>query len=87
MPRIEYQSNNSGGSWWLNDEQWLALERAGWQVEWLDKPFAMGAVREGLSFQEAVAEWERVTGCSAKERGCDCCCRPHFFRDRDEEDN
>src|SRR5690348_13992879 len=31
---VEYDSNNSGGSWWLNDEDWIALEKAGWKVEW-----------------------------------------------------
>lgn len=32
--RVEYSSNNSGGSWWLNDKHWKALEDAGWEVEW-----------------------------------------------------
>lgn len=31
---VEYSSNNSGGSWWLSDEDWLALEAAGWEVNW-----------------------------------------------------
>ena len=34
MAKIEYHSNNSGGTWWLTDKDWLALEKAGWQVEW-----------------------------------------------------
>ncbi len=32
---IEYDSNNSGGSWWLDDDDWKALEKAGWKVEWV----------------------------------------------------
>jgi len=32
---ITYVSNNSGGSWWLKDEDWLALEKAGWRVAWV----------------------------------------------------
>lgn len=32
--RIEYNSNNSGGTWWLEDKDWYALEKAGWKVEW-----------------------------------------------------
>lgn len=32
---IEYESNNSGGSWWLEDEHWRALEAAGWKVLWV----------------------------------------------------
>lgn len=32
--KVDYTSNNSGGGWWLNDEDWLALEKAGWDVSW-----------------------------------------------------
>ena len=31
---VEYSSNNSGGSWWLKDKDWAALDAAGWRVEW-----------------------------------------------------
>lgn len=31
---VEYDSNNSGGGWWLKDEHWMALEKAGWKVGW-----------------------------------------------------
>lgn len=31
---IEYISNNSGGGWWLKDEDWINLEKAGWNVVW-----------------------------------------------------
>jgi hypothetical protein len=31
---VEYDSNNSGGDWWLTDENWKSLEEAGWRVEW-----------------------------------------------------
>lgn len=34
MFKLEYSSNNSGGSWWLKDKDWKALEDAGWVVEW-----------------------------------------------------
>lgn len=33
--RVEYISNNSGGRWWLKDEDWYALEKAGWKVKWI----------------------------------------------------
>src|SRR5688572_23033987 len=42
MGKIEYDSNNSGGHWWLKDEHWVALEKAGWVVDWFstqDHPF------------------------------------------------
>jgi hypothetical protein len=36
---IEYTSNNSGGRWWLKDEDWRALEEADWTVQWVkDEP-------------------------------------------------
>ncbi len=31
---VEYSANNSGGHWWLKDEDWQALETAGWRVRW-----------------------------------------------------
>lgn len=34
MVKVEYSSNNSGGHWWLKDEDWYALEKAGWKVDW-----------------------------------------------------
>ena len=32
--KLAYSSNNSGGSWWLKDRDWYALEKAGWDVDW-----------------------------------------------------
>lgn len=32
---VKYESNNSGGNWWLEDKDWFALEAAGWTVHWL----------------------------------------------------
>lgn len=32
MITVEYSSNNSGGSFWLSDENWLALHGAGWEL-------------------------------------------------------
>lgn len=34
MGYVEYDSNNSGGRWWLTDKDWFALEHAGWKVAW-----------------------------------------------------
>jgi hypothetical protein len=31
---VEYNSNNSGGQWWLSDQNWKDLEAAGWKVSW-----------------------------------------------------
>ena len=32
---LTYSANNSGGNWWLNDDDWRNLEDAGWQVKWV----------------------------------------------------
>lgn len=34
MAITEYSSNNSGGDWWLTDQNWRDLEAAGWTVNW-----------------------------------------------------
>jgi hypothetical protein len=119
---IEYNSNNSGGVWWLSDQNWIDLFEAGWKVAWADWPIhytaegnhkidsdgapvispddpefeskwdafkddsgrfqgavANRAYRNGLSFEDAVAEWEKITNMSALDAGCPCCGRPHEF--------
>jgi len=35
MMKVEYSSNNSGGSWWVDDAGWYALEKAGWIIDWV----------------------------------------------------
>jgi hypothetical protein len=93
--KIEYSSNNSGGDWWLKDEDWKVLEKAGWVVNWAanqtegigkaDKDgrwlgaLATEATREGLSRRMAIAEWEEITGQFESEEGCPCCGNPHSF--------
>ena len=39
MGYVEYASNNSGGYWWLSDDDWRALEKAGWIVAWAGLKF------------------------------------------------
>jgi hypothetical protein len=93
--KVEYSSNNSGGSWWLEDADWHALEAAGWEVEWYanrDSEFfgpdeggrflgalASSATRYGLSLRDAIEEWESITGERASALGCSCCGTPHSF--------
>ena len=36
---FEYNPNNSGGSWWLSDEDWKNLEKNGWKVVWANQEF------------------------------------------------
>lgn len=95
MGTLSYSSNNSGGSWWLSDEDWFAMEKAGWNVEWrkndtspwsrADKDgrwlgaLATRATLETDDPEGAVEEWERITGQNASDQGCNCCGEPHYF--------
>lgn len=36
---VEYNSNNSGGDWWLKDKDWKNLEKAGWRVIYSNEEF------------------------------------------------
>jgi len=40
---IRYDSNNSGGRWWLKDKDWKRLEKGGWKVIWANEPFVYTA--------------------------------------------
>lgn len=89
--KVEYRSNNSGGNWWLTDENWLALEKAGWKVAWVGNgdahsgdrwlgALARSAIKEGAtSLEKAAEEWEQITGERATDAGCPCCGIPHTF--------
>jgi len=98
--KVEYSSNNSGGDWWLTDENWRALEAAGWEVAWfamskdIFAPYKDGrwlgalatrATREGLSLRAAADEWVRVTGLDPTAAGCPCCGQPHTFTEYDDQ--
>ena len=92
---VEYSSNNSGGNWWLSDEDWSALEKAGWKVDWVkDEPAILSSLskdgrwlgaratrasKECPSLKEAILEFERITGQDASDEGCNCCGPPHSF--------
>ena len=99
MKKVEYYSNNSGGDWWLTDQNWYDLEAAGWKIEWckdVHKPanivdgrfigtLAQSATRVGLNLNEAIAEWERITKECASDCGCACCGQPHDFIEYDDD--
>lgn len=108
---VEYSSNNSGGYWWLSDDDWIKLEKYGWKVVWnnmeiqydkkgnylidndgmpklilnkkLDESFlgakARRAFRAGLTYDEAIEDWEKLTGENHAAKGCPCCGSPHDF--------
>ena len=83
MVTVNYSSNNSGGSWWLNDSDWKALEKAGWTVEWRNKPM-LKALATNASIKvkkpgDAIKSFKKATNQDPWAEGCNCCGRPHNF--------
>lgn len=127
---VEYSANNSGGHWWLTDEDWYALEKAGWKIAWnklypvydtsgktvrdengipvyTDAPsnpdttltffhkgeerflgtLAQYAYLKCNNMEEAVNNWEEITGKNSCDAGCPCCGQPHNFTLYDNNNN
>lgn len=78
---VEFSENNSGGSWWLSQSDYAALEEAGWEMGRRSYDGSIrGATRRGLSDDAAIEEWARITGENPDATGCECCGEPfHFF--------
>lgn len=77
---VKYRANNSGGSDWLDDQDWVELEYNGWSVAWPgDRTLPNRAYISVNSVDEAVNSFEEITGRSASEKGCPCCGPPHNF--------
>jgi hypothetical protein len=97
---LKYESNNSGGDWWLSDEDWRALEKAGWTVDWFRDQTSefrhadpdgrwLGALAQSASIDTddidaAISDWSAITGQYPDDEGCNCCGNPHSFSYRDE---
>lgn len=111
MILVEYDSNNSGGDWWLKDEDWEKLEKAGWLVQragqefvfndksnylkdkdgfptftendkdatYLNSKYRQHAWKKFETIQEAITEFEEITGANVSDEGCNCCGSPHSF--------
>lgn len=77
MPLTIYSTNNSGGRWWLSQEDWDNLIKAGWTPIHF-KGWVRGAWR-ALCEEAAKAEFDNVTSQFSDELGCECCGPPHNF--------
>ena len=100
MKVYEYFSNNSGGSYWLDDEDWKKLEKAGWRIAGFDdfvytnsgdykkdnnglpiinrkSTTPVYAYKKFDSLDEAIADFESITGEDYYAEGCSCCGQPH----------
>lgn len=80
---IKYDSNNSGGDWWLTTQDWKNLEDNGWDVAWRDKTFlgawATEASKGFNNIEDAIEDFQSITGEDADDEGCPCCGPPHQF--------
>lgn len=101
--KVEYDSNNSGGHWWLSDDDWRSLEAAGWEVRWHANrneewftpdsdgrwlgALAGSATKDFPSLGDAIREFERLTSKDASDEGCNCCGPPHSFSVLDEDNH
>ena len=79
--KVYYETNNSGGNWWLSKKDWSNLKAAGWELGEKFRSFDVytGAVRHGLTLEDAIKEFESITGENANEGGCPCCGQSHRF--------
>lgn len=50
---LVYNSNNSGGNWWLDDGNWKALEAKGWTVHWYRK-----AVDKSVGLPDSTSSYD-----------------------------
>lgn len=70
---VKYDSNNSGGSFWLKDKDWIALEDNGWVVHWTDKnvtptnAYNFEKMQDPSNFasRDEHGEWLGASACSA----------------------
>lgn len=78
-----YSHNNSGGTDWLDPEEWENLQKAGWTLPTFagSTIYNDTAKKDFPNFESALAEWEKITGADFYEEGCECCGCPHSFRD------
>ena len=84
---VRYNSNNSGGYWWLTFDDWVNLGRACWKVNWKDSnstcpPTSATLVCDSINI--AKSNFEYVTSQDPDIAGCSCCGPPHYFYREDE---
>lgn len=92
---VHYRLLNGDVPHVLTHDEWLALEAAGWTIDWDHRVPVMRTRRpiEGPRTaskwfegdlrevrEQAIAEWEAITGRRAETWAtCDCCPDPHDF--------
>jgi len=87
MGYIEFSENNSGGSFWLTQENYDALKARGWVGEGIleDRYAGRRLRRYDTSMIMALAEFEDATGWDPDEEGCGCCGQPFNFYKYDDD--
>lgn len=76
---LHYDSNNSGGSFWLSPENWQDLVAAGWEITGRFGTEPYKAEKRFETAEEGLAEWRLITDEDPDAEGCNCCGNPHSF--------
>lgn len=72
--KVMYDSNNSGGSFWIGEDDIQKMEAAGW----VHSGYMTWSL-EADSVQSAKDQWAALLGKDPDEIGCECCGPPHNF--------
>jgi hypothetical protein len=75
---IQYDSNNSGGSWWLEDKDWFALQEAGWKIIWAWEDFVYDNNGERTFDAEGFSVTEQKEGKDSTYRWLGCMAKYAF---------
>lgn len=74
---LVYDTNNSGGSWWLTEEDWDKLAAAGWNVHWVTWDKKWGGYSRPIStyknplrkiVKKKSGDWLGAKACSAAKK-------------------
>lgn len=73
--KVIYDSNNSGGFFWIDGDDIAKMEAAGWKhhsyMKWM---------LDAESVESAKEQWAALLNMDPDEIGCECCGPPHDFR-------
>lgn len=73
--------NNSGGRYWMSENDYAGLEMSGWTIDRSQRSFykAFTAASEAIAEDMGKASFNESTDQYADSEGCICCGRPFRF--------
>lgn len=79
---VRLSLNNSGGKWWLKENDELGLKNAGWKVNiahGVGGRHVAHAFLIGADIETALKSFRQATHFTGRELGCNCCGVPFSF--------